>query len=112
LIQRGEERWSIAQEGRGVHAHGQAAALLAKEFEGAPSGPMIAPPAEALARLTDLVERGRVQELQQALVDLGVEDGRLGPWVEEARALAEGFRLRELRALLSAPDEATTTTSE
>ncbi|WP_437665133.1 ATP-binding protein [Sorangium sp. So ce1182] len=72
--------------------------------EGAPSGPMMAPPPEVLARLTDLVERGRIQELQQALVEAGAEDGRLGPWVEEARALAEGFRIRELRAWLSAPD--------
>jgi hypothetical protein len=68
-----------------------------------PSGPVTLPSQEVLARLNDLVERGRLKELGQALAALEAEDGRLGPWVQKARPLAEGFRVHELRAMLAAP---------
>jgi len=68
----------------------------------APSaGPVIPPPPEVLARLAELVELGRIQDLAAALSALEAEDPRLAPWVAEARSLAEGFRLRELLALLA-----------
>ncbi len=57
-----------------------------------------------LARLGDLVERGRLQELAQELPELEAEGRQLGAWLQKARALAEGFRVHALRAMLIAPD--------
>jgi signal transduction histidine kinase/ligand-binding sensor domain-containing protein/DNA-binding NarL/FixJ family response regulator len=71
--------------------------------EAPPSGPLTLPSPEVLALLADLLDRGRLLELAQALVALEAEDGRLGPWVHKAHPLAEGFRIHELRALLTAP---------
>ncbi|MDC3988719.1 ATP-binding protein [Polyangium jinanense] len=64
-------------------------------------GPRIEPPAEAMARLLDLAERGRIPELLQMLDAVEAEDTRLSPWVAEVRALAESFQLRELCAALA-----------
>ncbi len=50
-----------------------------------------------LAHLSDLAERGRIQELLEQLQAIEAEDARLGAWVGGVRALAEGYRLRELR---------------
>jgi len=50
-----------------------------------------------LARLSDLAERGRIPELLEQLQVIEAEDARLGAWVSGVRALAEGYRLRELR---------------
>jgi hypothetical protein len=61
-----------------------------------PAAPRIEPPAEVLARLLDLAERGRIPELLQQLGAMQEEDARLSPWVIEVRALAEGYRIREL----------------
>ena len=65
---------------------------------------MIPPSPEVIARLCELVERGRLQELAQELLALEAEDRRLGPWLQKARSLTEGFRVHELRATLIAPD--------
>ncbi|MDI1450970.1 hybrid sensor histidine kinase/response regulator [Polyangium sp. 6x1] len=65
------------------------------------ASPRIEPPAEALARLLDLAERGRIPEVLQELAALEAEDTRLSAWAAEVRALAEGFQLRELCAALA-----------
>jgi hypothetical protein len=65
---------------------------------------VIRPPDAAIARLADLVELGRIHDLAEALSALEAEDPRLAPWLAEARALADGFRLRELQALLAPQD--------
>ncbi|WP_438030733.1 ATP-binding protein [Sorangium sp. So ce233] len=67
-----------------------------------PSWPPIPPSPEVLARLSDLAERGRIQEFSQELRGLEVEDPQLGPWLQRVRALADEFRVHELRALLAA----------
>ncbi|MEO5730271.1 MAG: ATP-binding protein, partial [Byssovorax sp.] len=69
-----------------------------------PSEPVAAPSPEVRARLSELAERGRLQELSQELVKLEAEDPALGPWLREARTLAEEFRVHELRALLAVPE--------
>ena len=66
--------------------------------------PRVAPPPEVLARLSDLAERGRIPELLQQLQVIEAEDARLGAWVGGVRALAEGYRLRELRDELAKGD--------
>ncbi|HTN92792.1 MAG TPA: ATP-binding protein, partial [Sorangium sp.] len=58
--------------------------------------PHVEPPPDALARLSDLAERGRIPELVQSLAALEAEDARFGAWAGEVRALAEEYRLREL----------------
>lgn len=67
---------------------------------------MIRPPDAVIARLSELVELGFIHDLTQALSALEAEDPRLAPWVAEARALADGFRLRELQALLAPEGQA------
>ncbi|MCY0992118.1 ATP-binding protein [Nannocystis sp. ILAH1] len=63
--------------------------------------PLREPPGEVLTRLADLAERGRVPELVQTLEALEAEDAGLSAWVGEVRALAEAYRLRELREKLA-----------
>jgi signal transduction histidine kinase len=58
--------------------------------------PGIKPPADVIARLLDLAERGRIPELVQDLGALEAEDARLAAWAGEVRALADAYRLREL----------------
>jgi len=63
--------------------------------------PRIEPPAEVLALLLDLAEQGRIRELLEELQAMEARDGHLAVWAGEVRALAEGFRLRELLAALA-----------
>jgi hypothetical protein len=72
-----------------------------REAEAEAAGPKIPPPPEALTRLVALVEVGRIQDLERALDALEAEDPRLGPWIAEARALAEVFRVHDRQALLA-----------
>jgi hypothetical protein len=69
-----------------------------------PGEPLRAPSPEVRARLFALAERGRLQEIGQELLALEAEDPALGPWLRQARALAEEFRVHELCAMLAAPD--------
>ncbi len=70
----------------------------------APSEALVMPSPEVRASLAELAERGRLQELAQELLRLEAEEPALGPWLRQARVLAEEFRVHELRALLAAPD--------
>ncbi len=70
-----------------------------------PRAPVVPPSPEELARLAELVERGRLQDLVQRLAALEAEDPRLAPWLREVRGLAEEFRIHELGARLAAPGE-------
>jgi signal transduction histidine kinase/ligand-binding sensor domain-containing protein len=70
-----------------------------------PSEPLAAPAPEVRASLAELAERGRLQELTQELLRLEAEEPAFGPWLQQARALAEEFRVHDLRALLAAPDD-------
>ncbi|WP_437627191.1 ATP-binding protein [Sorangium sp. So ce1151] len=67
-------------------------------------GPVVPPPADELARLAELVDRGRIQDVVQRLAALEAEDPRLAPWLREVRGLAEEFRVRELGERLAAPE--------
>ncbi|KYG05887.1 hypothetical protein BE21_37940 [Sorangium cellulosum] len=66
---------------------------------------VVPPPPEELARLAELVDRGRIPDLVQRLAALEAEDPRLAPWLREVRGLAEEFRIHELGARLAAPGE-------
>ncbi|XXX80289.1 ATP-binding protein [Sorangium sp. So ce134] len=89
----------------------RAAPDIARRVEGGggsgapPRAPVVPPPPEELARLAELVERGRLQDLVQRLAALEAEDPRLAPWLREVRGLAEEFRIRELGARLTAAGE-------
>ncbi|XXX78441.1 AAA family ATPase [Sorangium sp. So ce134] len=60
------------------------------------------PPAETLAGLLDLVNRGRLSGLLLEIERLEREDARLGPFLGELRGLARGFQVNRLRELLRA----------
>ncbi|WP_437939027.1 AAA family ATPase [Sorangium sp. So ce341] len=60
------------------------------------------PPAEALAGLLDLVNRGRLSGLLLEIERLEREDARLRPFLDELRGLAKGFQVNRLRELLRA----------
>ncbi|KYF69618.1 hybrid sensor histidine kinase/response regulator [Sorangium cellulosum] len=72
--------------------------------EALPREPVVPPPADELARLAELVDRGRIQDVVQRLAALEVEDPRLAPWLREVRGLAEEFRIRELGERLATPE--------
>jgi len=74
--------------------------VTAKDTDEQPA-PRIEPSAAVLARLLDLAERGRIPELLQELQTIEAEEGRLGVWAGEVRALAEDFKLRELCTALA-----------
>ncbi|AGP34013.1 ATP-binding protein [Sorangium cellulosum] len=60
------------------------------------------PPAETLAGLLDLVNRGRLSGLLLEIERLEREDARLRPFLDELRGLAKGFQVNRLRELLRA----------
>ncbi|WP_437725643.1 AAA family ATPase [Sorangium sp. So ce861] len=60
------------------------------------------PPAETLAGLLDLVNRGRVSGLLLEIERIEREDARLRPFLDELRGLAKGFQVNRLRELLRA----------
>ena len=61
---------------------------------------LLPPPADDLAQLSKLADRGRIRSLLDELVRLEGADPRLGPWSAEVRALAQRFQVRKLRELL------------
>jgi hypothetical protein len=65
------------------------------------AGPMVAPPPEELAMLLDLVVIGDVRAIVERADELDWLDDRLGPFTEELRRLAEGFRLDRISDLLT-----------
>ncbi|MDC0675738.1 hybrid sensor histidine kinase/response regulator [Nannocystis radixulma] len=79
----------------------RAEAAIPETSEAAVRAVVSEPPVELLARLLDLAERGRIPELVHVLVALEAEDTRLSAWIGEVRALAEAYRLRELREKLA-----------
>ncbi|WP_437840568.1 hybrid sensor histidine kinase/response regulator [Sorangium sp. So ce1153] len=85
-------------------ARGAGAGAEGNGGEAPPRGPAVPPPPEELARLAELVERGRIQDVVQRLAALEAEDPRLAPWLREVRGLAEEFRIRELGERLAAPE--------
>lgn len=58
------------------------------------------PSAEQVAPLVELLKRGRIEELLEEARRLGEAERRLQPWLEQVRALAGAYKLRELRQLL------------
>nr|WP_275939346.1 hybrid sensor histidine kinase/response regulator [Polyangium spumosum] len=67
------------------------------------TAPRVEPPAEVMAELLDLAERGRIPEVLKKLDTIEAEDARLSVWAAEVRAMAESFQLRELCAALAGP---------
>jgi hypothetical protein len=97
-------RLPVIREEKPTREESAAEAITGYEGPRPPSGPLIPPSPEVIARLCELVERGRLQELAQELLALEAENRQLGPWLQKARALAEGFQVRELHAMLVTPD--------
>ncbi|HZF51709.1 MAG TPA: ATP-binding protein [Polyangiaceae bacterium] len=88
-----------ASDGRPAEAMTEGArqaAAVAEAPEDPARVPGIKPPADVLARLLDLAERGRIPELVDAIGALEAEDARLSGWAGEVRGLAGAYRLREL----------------
>jgi signal transduction histidine kinase/CheY-like chemotaxis protein len=60
------------------------------------------PSAEQSSRLYDLLKRGRIDELLAEAQRLEQAERRLAGWLAHVRALAQGYKLRELREFLGA----------
>ena len=58
------------------------------------------PPAEELAALQELVNRGMVLEIRRYLDRLEKMDGKFGPFAEKVRRMNKEFRFEEIEALL------------
>ncbi|WP_437287277.1 AAA family ATPase [Sorangium sp. So ce406] len=61
------------------------------------AGQLVRPPAEELALLSDLADKGLVRKVLEEAERIRQLDPRLGPWVDELVALARGYQTRKLR---------------
>jgi signal transduction histidine kinase/CheY-like chemotaxis protein len=75
-----------------IHAEEKAPVTAARE-----SGPLVPPPAEALALLSRLVASGRVRKVVAEAARLEENDPRLGPWLEQLRGLVRTYQMRKLQ---------------
>ncbi|WP_437995865.1 ATP-binding protein [Sorangium sp. So ce185] len=65
------------------------------------------PSAEQISALRELLRRGRVEELLAETQKLEQAEPRLAGWMAQVRALAQAYKLRELRELLGTDRAAT-----
>jgi hypothetical protein len=75
-----------------IHAEEKAPVTAARE-----NGPMVPPSAEELALLARLVASGRVRNVVAEAVRMEETDPRLGPWLEQLRALVRTYQMRKLQ---------------
>jgi CheY-like chemotaxis protein len=61
------------------------------------NGPLVPPSAEELALLARLVASGRVRNVVAEAVRMEETDPRLGPWLEQLRALVRTYQMRKLQ---------------
>ncbi|WP_437717186.1 AAA family ATPase [Sorangium sp. So ce448] len=61
-----------------------------------------APPAQELARLVELADRGLISQVLNELVRLEEADPQLGAWSGQVRAVARSFQIKRLRGMLQA----------
>jgi signal transduction histidine kinase/FixJ family two-component response regulator len=61
---------------------------------------IVAPSAEAIARLYDLSRKGLINDLLQEIQRLETEDAKFLPFGENIRQLAKGFKLKQIRAFI------------
>ncbi len=65
------------------------------------SGALVAPPPDELAALLDLAKRGNIRGITAYAEELAQKEARYAPFATELRQLARGFKLREIRALVT-----------
>ncbi|WP_437821025.1 AAA family ATPase [Sorangium sp. So ce1078] len=65
-------------------------------------GPLAPPPAEELALLSALADKGRIHKILEEAERLRLHDPRLRPWLEQLVALARGYQTRKLRDFVAA----------
>ncbi|WP_437298915.1 protein kinase domain-containing protein [Sorangium sp. So ce426] len=75
-----------------IHAEEKAPVTAARE-----KGPLVPPSAEELALLSRLVASGRVRNVVTEAVRMEETDPRLGPWLEQLRALVRTYQMRKLQ---------------
>ena len=59
------------------------------------------PPVAVLQKLADLAALGDIEALREAVEALAQSDARYAPFVAQLRQLAQGFKIRQIRALLA-----------
>ncbi|WP_437915826.1 AAA family ATPase [Sorangium sp. So ce302] len=81
---------------------GQGAAVTMPSMADAELCTLPAPPAQELARLVELADRGLVSQVLNELDRLEEADPQLGAWSGQVRAVARSFQIKRLRGLLQA----------
>ncbi|AUX45151.1 protein kinase [Sorangium cellulosum] len=66
----------------------------------ADGAPLVPPPAEELALLSTLADKGLVHKVLEEAERLRQLDPRLSPWLDQLAALARGYQTRKLRELV------------
>ncbi|MGK3985533.1 CHASE domain-containing protein [Sorangium sp. So ce136] len=92
--------WIYAQEKGAANEAPPAGAPVAEPPAGGVDAGLVAPPAEALAVLLDLANKGRVKPLVEEAARLEQADPRLQPFVAQIRRLGADFEIKKLRAML------------
>ncbi|WP_437925655.1 CHASE domain-containing protein [Sorangium sp. So ce291] len=92
--------WIHAQEQGAANEAPPAGAPEAEPPAGGVEAGLVAPPAEALAVLLDLANKGRVKPLVEEAARLAQADPRLQPFVAQIRRLGADFEIKKLRAML------------
>jgi len=62
--------------------------------------PLVPPPAEEIALLSRLVASGRIRNVLVEAERMGKAEPRLGPWLDQLRALARNYQMRKLQDFL------------
>ncbi|WP_437670161.1 AAA family ATPase [Sorangium sp. So ce131] len=75
----------------------EAEALDTSAERAADGGRLVAPPAEELAVLSTLADKGLVHKVLEEAERIRQLDPRLGPWLDQLAALARGYQTRKLR---------------
>ncbi|WP_434044092.1 MULTISPECIES: AAA family ATPase [Sorangium] len=69
----------------------------------ADAGQIVRPPAEELAVLSELADRGLIRKVLEEAERIRQLDPRLGPWVDQLVTLARGYQTRKLREFVRPP---------
>ena len=79
------------------------ASATAPSAQGATDGGhLVPPPAEELALLATLADKGLLNRILQEAERMRERDPRLGPWIEQLATFARGYETRKLRTFLQA----------
>ncbi|UQA57974.1 protein kinase domain-containing protein [Polyangium aurulentum] len=89
-----------------IRGAGRGGAVDEGSAASSPAEPATPPSEEDRAALLEMAHRGSVRGLMQEMARIEAQDGRLGPWIAQLRALVRGFQLKAAQEFLQSSDGA------